>query len=251
VITTYRSDSTLPRADEHFMRIEPPAGVLRHPEMAWVPASEALAGFHMDVHAVTNGEFARFVAKTGYVTVAERCPVSSDNLDAGLVFVPGACWRCPEGPDSHISGSANFPVVHIAYEDAAAYAAWARKSLPTRAEWEAAARGNLESFGSAAHPRQAKLPSHIECAHGFPGLNPVKSFAPNTYGLYDMGGNVWEWATDALSDRHIGTPRRVLKGGPFLKTENSSRAHAAAPCARSVDTTSCHIGFRCVARALG
>lgn len=229
------------------MEVEPPPGVLRHPEMAWVPASPMLAAFHIDVHAVTNGEFARFIAKTGYVTVAERRGVDSNDLDAGLVFVPGACWRCPEGPDSHISGSANFPVVQIAYDDAAAYAAWARKSLPTRAEWEVAARGGLEGAGSP-NARQGKLPSHSACAHGFPGLTPVKSFPPNPYGLYDMGGNIWEWTTDSLSDSNVGAPRKILKGGPYLRAQSYSAVHAAAPYARTVDTTSCHIGFRCVAR---
>jgi sulfatase modifying factor 1 len=263
VTTTYLTDSMPPRADRHHMGIEPPSGVLRHPEMAWVPVSQRSvtpAGFHIDVHPVTNGEFARFVAKTGYVTVAERPRADSNDLVGGLAFIPGACWRCPEGPGSHISGSANFPVVQIAYEDAAAYAAWARKSLPTQAEWDFAARGGLdgacsvrgEEFGPygdrPANAWQGKLPSHAACAHGFPGLTPVKSFPPNLCGLYDMGGNVWEWTTDSLSDSDVGAPRKILKGGPYLGAQSYRPAHAAAPYARTVDTTSCHIGFRCIAR---
>ncbi|MEO1061427.1 MAG: formylglycine-generating enzyme family protein [Actinomycetota bacterium] len=196
--------------------------------------------FSMRATAVTNDDFATFVDETGYVTVAERPLDPADfpgappeNLVAGsLVFTmtpgpvdlrhlsqwwtwtPGACWQRPEGPGSDIAGRRDHPVVHIAYEDAAAYAAWAGESLPTEAEWERAARGGRDgrefAWGDEACPGgsylanfwQGAFPWRNTAADGFAGTAPVASYPPNDYGLHEMTGNVWEWTSDWYADRH-------------------------------------------------
>lgn len=194
----------------------------------------AVGGFWMDRTTVTNAQFEEFVSATGYVTVAER-PLDpadfpgapSENLRAGsLVFcmtdgpvdlrhisqwwiwTPGASWREPDGPGSTILDRLDHPVVHVAHEDAVAYAAWAGKSLPTEAEWERAARGGDEGrefvWGDEAMPDgrppanwwQGEFPWQNAVLDGYEGAAPVGSFAPNGYGLYDMAGNVWEWTDD-------------------------------------------------------
>jgi len=191
-------------------------------------------GFWMDKSEVTNQEFSRFVAATGYVTVAER-PLRPEDfptlppenlVPAGLVFAapdhpvglkdyrqwwryqPGADWRHPTGPGSSIAGRDHYPVVQIAYPDAVAFAKWAGKRLPTEAEWEFAARGGLSGrlyvWGDDFRPHerwmantfQGSFPDHDTAADGFAGIAPVKSYSPNGYGLYDMAGNVWEWCSD-------------------------------------------------------
>ena len=198
--------------------------------------------FYLDINPVTNAGFAEFVEATGYKTVAER-PVDweelkkqvppgtpkppDDMLAAGsLVFhptegpvdlrdmsqwwkwTPGASWRHPEGPGSTIEGRDNHPVVHVAFEDALAYAKWAGKRLPTEAEWEFAARGGLENaryaWGDEENPDgkfmvnrwTGKFPHQNDGKDGFAGVSPVGSFPPNGYGLYDMAGNVWNWCSD-------------------------------------------------------
>lgn len=191
-------------------------------------------GFWMDESEVTNAQFAEFVAATGYITIAERTPKAEDypgapheNLVAGSVvfappanpvklnnhfqwwtYVQGADWRHPEGPDSNIVDRENHPVVHVAYEDAEAYATWAGKRLPTEAEWERAARGGLDqrkyTWGDEFQPGghfmansfQGHFPDNNTAEDGFASTAPVKSFTPNDYGLYDMAGNVWEWTSD-------------------------------------------------------
>jgi formylglycine-generating enzyme required for sulfatase activity len=270
-------------------------------------------GFWIDQYAVTNKQFQRFVKETGYVTVAERTPNPENYPGAlpellvpgSLVFqapnpsidlrfcswwkyVPGASWRHPQGPGSSIKGKDIYPVVHIAYEDAATYAAWADKSLPTEAQWEFAARGGLEGatyvWGNELMPKGRLLANIWQGEFPWqnlksrpPATEPVGSYPPNGYGLYDMVGNVWEWTEDWYRDRHpenktksccipvnprggtqqesydpatpeIQIPRKVLKGGSFLCAHNYCvRYRPAARHPEMVDTSTCHIGFRCVA----
>jgi len=191
-------------------------------------------GFWMDATEVTNEQFAKFVAATGYITVAEHKPRQEDyptappeNLVAGsVVFTPteqpvpldnyfqwwsyvhGADWRHPTGPDSSIVGREKYPVVQIAYADAVAYATWAGKRLPTEAEWEYAARGGLAqkryAWGDELKPDgkwmaniwEGRFPVKDTGDDGFAGVAPVAQYAPNGYGLYDVAGNVWEWTGD-------------------------------------------------------
>ena len=191
-------------------------------------------GFWMDRYAVTNEKFARFVADTGYATVAERTPDAKDYPGAppeslvpgAMIFhktrgrvdtrdysqwwkwVPGANWSHPFGPQSSIEGIENHPVVHVADEDAQAYARWAGKELPTEAEWEFAARGEIDgadfTWGNGHFPNgkamantwQGEFPWQNLLVDGYEGTAPVGSFPPNGYDLYDMAGNVWEWTVD-------------------------------------------------------
>jgi len=275
-----------------------------------------VSGFWMDAAPVTNAEFRRFVAATGYVTIAER-PIDVEELMKQLprgtpppppevlkpgsvvfappshavalddpfqwwAFVPGANWRHPDGPGSSIEGKDDHPVVHIAWDDAAAYAEWAGKRLPTEAEWEFAARGGLDQqpFAWGGDPAtdedchaniwQGDFPSRDTAADGFSGTSPVRAFEPNGFGLYDMAGNVWEWTNDyyrpdtyarrsgqtvvnptgpsrSFDPREPYAVKRVQKGGSFLC--NDSYCSGYRPSARqagSPDTGSNHTGFRCV-----
>lgn len=199
-------------------------------------------GFWMDRHAITNEQFARFVEATGYVTLAERPlnpadfpgappenlvpgalvfqkrqgPVDLRNYGNWWAWVPGASWRRPVGPRSSHKGIEQHPVVHIAYEDAEAYARWAGEELPTEAEWELAARGGLDgkkfTWGDEHFPDgkamanswQGEFPWQNLLTDGYEGTSPVGSFPPNGYGLYDMAGNVWEWTCDWYVPRHAG-----------------------------------------------
>ena len=191
-------------------------------------------GFWMDKYEVTNEQYEKFVNETGYVTVAERplAPEDYPTVDptllvpGALVFhkttgpvnlndyhnwwrwVPGTCWNHPKGPDSSIKGRENYPVVHIAYEDAEAYAEWIGKELPSEAEWEFAARGGLEEMNFTwgqmdlqlqtplANTWQGEFPYQNLLIDEYEGSSPVGSFPPNGYGLFDMAGNVWEWTSD-------------------------------------------------------
>ena len=191
-------------------------------------------GFWMDKTVVTNAEFEKFVAATGYVTIAERAPTKEEfpdappeNLVAGSVvftppdhevplnnhfqwwdYVKGANWRHPTGPESNIEGKGDYPVVQVAFPDAEAYAKWAGKRLPTEAEFEFAARGGLEGktyvWGDDFKPNgkwmantyQGTFPVKDQGGDGYAGLAPVAKFPPNGYGLYDMSGNVWQWCSD-------------------------------------------------------
>jgi formylglycine-generating enzyme len=272
-------------------------------------------GFWMDRYAVTNEQFARFVDETSYVTVAERPlnPADYPGADPDLLvpgslvfrqpggpvdlrdpsqwwaYVPGANWRHPDGPDRSSVGRERHPVVHVAYEDAEAYAAWIGQTLPTEAEWEFGARGGLEGktypWGDEFMPGgqvmantwHGEFPWQNARTGRHPTTMPVGSFPPNGYGLYDMAGNVWEWTSDWYQPRHpaeapkpcciphnprggamehsydpaqpeVHIPRKVLKGGTYLCAPNYClRYRPAARSPEMVETSTCHIGFRCVA----
>ena len=272
-------------------------------------------GFWMDATEVTNGQFANFVAATGHVTVAEQKPtpaefpgVPPESLVAGSTvftppaqrvmldnylqwwrYVPGANWRHPDGPGSDLTGREKYPVVHIAYEDAAAYAKWAGKRLPTSAEWEFAARGGeagrLYAWGDELKPGgkfqaniyQGRFPMQggDTGEDGFKGLAPVAQFAPNAYGLYDVAGNVWEWVSDWYRPDYYaelaasgvvarnpsgpasshdpaepGAKKRVHRGGSFLCTDQYCTRYLVGTIGRGeVRTGSNHVGFRCVQAA--
>lgn len=286
-----------------------------------------VSGFYMDARAVTNAEFERFVAATQHVTLAEReveweelakqvplgtpAPSAEMLVPGSLVFVaapapidlvdlslwwrwtPGADWRHPEGPGSSIIGRESHPVVHVAYEDALAYAKWAGKRLPTEAEWELAARGGRRdaryAWGDDARPAGQAMantwtgdfPWRNSLEDGHAGTAPVGTYPPNDFGLYDMGGNVWNWcsdvyAPDTFAHRALrpsscsdpagpppgagvepmagdpspaevpGAVRRVIKGGSFLC--HPAYCESYRPAARRgvpPDTSTSHIGFRC------
>ena len=266
--------------------------------------------FFMDKTDVTNSEFARFVKATGYVTVAERTPRAEDfpgapteNLVAGSVvfsppdhpvpldsqyqwwgYVHGANWRHPLGPRSNIRGKDAYPVVHIAYADAEAYAKWAGRRLPTEAEWEFAARGGLAGkpfvWGDSFRPdgkwmantHQGHFPNQDTAEDGYDGIAPVSKYPPNGYGLYDMSGNVWQWTSDwyradyyATLAVNAGVPRnpagpanpydheeptelkKVQRGGSFLCTDQyCSRYMVGTRGKGEWKTSTNHVGFRCV-----
>jgi formylglycine-generating enzyme len=243
-----------------------------------------VGGFWIAPHPVTVAQFRRFVKETGYVTVAEQTPDAADYPDAdpallvpgSLVFrrasgpvdlddhrawwayIPGADWQHPEGPGSDVYSRARHPVTHVAYADAQAYAAWAGQALPTEAEWEYAARGGLEgarfAWGDEEFPGgkamantwQGEFPWQNLRIDGYQGTSPWGIFPPNGYGLYDMTGNVWEWTCDRFGER------MVIKGGSHLCAPNYSlRYRPAARQSESIDTSTCHIGFRCVVRPEG
>jgi len=261
-------------------------------------------GFWIDRHEVTNAQFREFVTATGYVTLAERGldPATHPGmpkellLPGSVVFIPptnvgsggritqwfqylaGANWRAPVGPGSSIAGKDNYPVVHIAYDDARAYARWRGRELPTEAQWEFAARGGRDGeddWSSAfdaegkpiANTWQGIFPVYNTNEDGYPGTAPVGCFKPNGYGLYDMIGNVWEWTSDWYRPSHPRgkavnpsgpelqdlaltggqSPSRVIKGGSFLCASNyCARYRPAARQPQEVDLSAAHLGFRTI-----
>ncbi len=233
-----------------------------------------VAGFWMDETEVTNRQFAEFVQATGYVTESEKQGNSAvfDFAKHDWELVDGADWRHPSGPDSNIDGEEDYPVVHVSWDDAAAYAHWAGKRLPTEAEWEYAARGGLEQakypWGDELTPQgsyranvwQGEFPVEDFHRDGFASYGPVKRFPPNGYGLYDIGGNVWEWVADWYDPNYYrqsptdnpqgpstGT-QKVQRGGSWLCSENYCQGYRVA-ARQKTDTDSAlnNLGFRCVA----
>jgi sulfatase modifying factor 1 len=201
-------------------------------------------------------------------------PVPLNEVRNWWEYVPGTFWREPGGPGTTIDGRDHHPVVQVAYEDAEAYASWVGKGLPTEAEWEYAARGGLDgavfAWGDEQFPRgkpmantwQGEFPWQNLRVDGFEGTSPVGSFPPNGLGLYDMCGNVWEWTTGTFTSSHAQSPccapellpgerfpRKVIKGGSHLCAPNYClRYRPAARQGETVDTSTGHIGFRCVVR---
>jgi formylglycine-generating enzyme len=271
--------------------------------------------FYMDLHPVTNAQFRQFVESTGYITTAETAPdweemkqqlppgtprpPDSLLVPASLVFrspgqqvsrqdyqswwdwVPGASWKHPLGSGSSIEGKDDYPVVHISWFDANAYAEWAGKRLPTEAEWEYAARGinqnNIYPWGNdpvtpdKANYWQGEFPYKDLGTDQFNGVSPVKSFPANSFGLYDMAGNVWEWTADwyhadsySMAARDVvsvnppgpdksydpmepGIPKRSIRGGSFLCNDSYCAGYrASARMKSSPDSGMLHLGFRLV-----
>ena len=287
--------------------VDLPGGSFRMGSTSFYPEEAPIhtvtvAPFGVERHPVTNAQFAEFVAATGYVTVAEQAidpalypGVNADDLSPGAmvfrptpgpvdlrdwrqwwVWVPGAHWRRPFGPGGPDGGDrADHPVVQVAYPDAAAYARWAGRRLPTEAEWEYAARGgSAETYpwGDEARPGgqlmdntwQGRFPHRNDGALGWVGTSPVGWFPPNGFGLVDMIGNVWEWTATEFSAHHKldqppkaccapsgpadPTVSQTLKGGSHLcAPEYCHRYRPAARSPQSQDTATTHIGFRCVA----
>lgn len=275
-------------------------------------------GFWMDATEVTNAQFMKFAEATGYVTVAERMPameeimaqlppgtpqphdsvlvagsllfeppsgpVPLDDISQWWTWTEGVNWRRPEGPQSSVEGKEDYPVVHIALEDARAYCEWAGRRLPTEAEYEFALHGGTENQAFSWGPElrhngrymantfQGLFPFHDTGDDGFTELAPVRQYPPNQYGLYDIVGNAWEWTSDRY---HAGyytklakegvavnpggsetyydpqdpySPRHVTKGGSFLCADDFCvNYRASARQSTSYDSGASHIGFRCVA----
>lgn len=292
-------------SDKYAMRREKPAHKVK------------VDGFFIDITEVTNAEFKKFVNETGYITVAER-PINWEEMKKELppntpkphdsVLQPGslifnknvnkvanmgnysqwwtweigANWKHPEGPESNIEGKDNYPVVHIALEDAKAYCKWANRQLPTEAEWEAAAQGknsnaiytwgnNTEILNESANTWQGVFPIKNESKDGFSFVSPVKSYPPNTLGIYDMIGNVWELTSDKFNVNYYSelTPNKtlknpkgatkgfspdnpyqeenVMKGGSFLCHDSYCASfRISARMGMSPDSGSDHVGFRTV-----
>jgi len=245
-----------------------------------------LPSFRIEPTPVTNHQFAAFVRSSGYVTVSEQSadPDLYPSLSpeqrrpASIVFqpppsavdrskprswwalLPGADWRHPQGPGSSIDQLDDHPVVHIAHADALAYCAWAERRLPTAEEWEVAARGGLVdadfAWGQELNPGgrwmsntwQGPFPWRNDLSDGWAWTSPVGTFPANGYGLVDVCGNVWEWTSTPYPTPAGEQQRRVVKGGSYLCADNyCMRYRPSALIAQTLDTATCHMGFRCAA----
>lgn len=255
-----------------------------------------VAEFALERHPVTNAQFAQFVAATGWVTTAEQ-PIPDDVVDippelrdpGSLVFtptdgpvdllrwelwwrwVPGASWRHPQGPGSALAGLDDHPVVHVSHDDAAAYATWAGRRLPTEVEWEHAVTlpNKTYAWGAEFSPGgqvmantyHGDFPYQNIGANGWRGTSPVGAFPATNHGLVDMIGNVWEWTSSPFTSRHestgsccggsvvepaSGQTQFVVKGGSHLcNPAYCARYRPAARQAQSPDSATTHLGFRC------
>ena len=242
--------------------------------------------YYIDKTHVTNADFAAFAEETGYKTEAEHfgwsfvfyqfLPKRKVRAAQRVQEAPwwcaikGACWKHPEGRGSHVNNRQDHPVVHISWNDACHYAAWAGKRLPTEAEWERAARGGFEQkkypWGNELTPDgehrcniwQGNFPRHNTAGDGYRGTSPVASFPPNGYGLYDVAGNAWEWCSDWFSpDFHVDGPRKnpagppigeakVMRGGSYLCHRSyCNRYRVAARSQNTRDSSTGNLGFRC------
>ena len=247
-----------------------------------------LRSFWIDRHAVSNERFARFADATGYRTEAERFGWSFVfhafvPPDLGPTWgaptapwwrqVHGADWRRPEGPGSGLAGRADHPVVHVSWNDAAAFAAWEGKRLPTEAEWEYAARGGIDGatypWGDEFVPGgrhrcnvwQGDFPTKDAGEDGYRGTAPIGTFEPNGFGLFNMTGNTWEWCADWFGAIHragahdsprgpSSGPGRVIKGGSYLcHASYCNRYRVAARTHNTPDSSTGHMGFRLVCDA--
>ncbi|WP_442845704.1 formylglycine-generating enzyme family protein [Leeuwenhoekiella sp. H156] len=331
--------SETPQKVGHELVVEQPDSIPTPEGMVWVSgirftqgadAGDALAlpreqpahpvavdGFFIDKTEVTNAQFRKFTAETGYVTVAERpidweemkkdlppgTPKPADSIlqPRSLIFnrkaeditdlrnyaqwwewKTGANWRHPQGPDSTIEGKDNYPVVHIACEDALAYCEWANRKLPTEAQWEAAAHGKMHGgvytwgddesqLTQKANTWQGNFPNTNLAEDGFSYVAPVASFEPNSLGIYDMAGNVWELTQDwfsvnyyeSLAGNETLNPQgpaqsynpenpyqqeKVIKGGSFLCDKSYCASYRiSARMGQTLDSSSDHTGFRTIA----
>jgi formylglycine-generating enzyme required for sulfatase activity len=279
-------------------------------EMLWVPAGRftmgaidgapdeqplhdvKVPGFFMDKTEVTNANFAKFVEATGYVTTAERTPAPGQQQPGAMVFTPsagetvgawryvaGANWRHPEGPESNITERGDYPVVQVSWEDAAAYARWADKRLPTEAEWEYATRGGLMhaayGWGPQLRPGgrwmanywQGRYPSEDTGEDGWKGLAPTGRFQENNYGLVDLVGNASEWCADWYDATYYkksphsnplgadagndpddpANAKRVARGGSWLSSDTNGAGYRPSARLKAIPSyAASDLGFRCV-----
>ena len=275
-----------------------PLLISSHPEMVKIPSGDWQIGhegpeaihtdgegpkrvvsssaFLIDRTAVTNDEFAQFIAATGHVTEAEQTGWSfvfyaqinpsalqfikpiEISIERWWKAVEGATWSTPDGPYSSLENKGAHPVVHVSWSDAIAFSMWARKRLPTEVEWEIAARGGLKGalypWGNVLTPNnnhrcniwQGVFPFENTAEDGFLGTAPANSYPPNSFGLFNMVGNTWEWCVDTWCPDQ--SQLKAMRGGSYLCHRSyCNRYRVSARTANTADATSSHLGFRCAA----